>query len=163
MIAVIQIKNGDLMKSDAQMICHQVNCQGVMGSGVARQIRSKWPLVYKEYRIACETNEAERLETKDLLGYCQFVGVKNDAGNLAVVANMFAQDRYGGGQKHTDDAAFAECLRRIANAARATGIRTIAMPYMIGCCRGGGDWNTIYNLIETALRDFDVTLFKYEE
>lgn len=27
---------GDLLKSPCNMICHQVNCQGVMGDGIAK-------------------------------------------------------------------------------------------------------------------------------
>ena len=40
----------DITKSNADYICHQVNCQGVMGSGVAKAIRDKWPQVYEEYK-----------------------------------------------------------------------------------------------------------------
>ena len=32
------------------LIIHGVNCQGVMGSGVALAIRNKWPVVYDEYK-----------------------------------------------------------------------------------------------------------------
>ena len=40
----------DIFKSGADLICHQVNCQGVMGSGIAKQVREKYPKVYKEYK-----------------------------------------------------------------------------------------------------------------
>ena len=40
---------GNLLDSNCDYICHQVNCQGVMNSGVAKQIREKWPEVYESY------------------------------------------------------------------------------------------------------------------
>ena len=43
-------KNGNLLDAQTAVIAHQVNCQGVMGSGVAKQIRDKWTNVYTAYR-----------------------------------------------------------------------------------------------------------------
>ena len=34
--------NGDLLNANTDFICHQVNCQGKMNSGVAKAIRNKW-------------------------------------------------------------------------------------------------------------------------
>ena len=36
---MIKIINGDLFDTDANIICHQVNCKGKMGSGVALQVK----------------------------------------------------------------------------------------------------------------------------
>lgn len=52
---MIQIlENSDLLKIDKGIICHQTNCIGVMGGGIALQIRNKWPNVYKQYVNECE-------------------------------------------------------------------------------------------------------------
>ena len=40
---------GNLLDTNCQYICHQVNCQGKMNSGVAKIIRDKWPEVYTQY------------------------------------------------------------------------------------------------------------------
>ena len=32
------------------VICHQVNCQGKMASGIAKQIRNTYPQVYDAYK-----------------------------------------------------------------------------------------------------------------
>ena len=42
--------NGDILKSGAPVILHQVNCLGVMGVGLAKQIRNKHPSVYTRYK-----------------------------------------------------------------------------------------------------------------
>ena len=35
----------DIFESGADLILHQVNCQGAMNSGVAKQVREKYPNV----------------------------------------------------------------------------------------------------------------------
>ena len=48
---MVHYVKGDVTKSDCDIICHQVNCQGVMNSGVAKAIREKWPEVYDNYKL----------------------------------------------------------------------------------------------------------------
>ena len=50
---MIRVIDGDLFTTDARFIVHQVNCKGVMGSGVAKQVRNKYPHVFVEYKKAC--------------------------------------------------------------------------------------------------------------
>lgn len=76
---MIRIINGDLMESSAQYICHQVNCQGVMGSGVAKQIRAKWPEVFDKYKKVCDDHSNNR---EALLGQIQGVRVNE---NTAII------------------------------------------------------------------------------
>ena len=47
----VKYYNGDLLESGCDYICHQVNCQGVMGSGIAKSIREKWPVVFEKYKV----------------------------------------------------------------------------------------------------------------
>ena len=42
---MLQIIKGDLLEADVFAICHQVNCQNVMGAGLAKAIATKWPKV----------------------------------------------------------------------------------------------------------------------
>ena len=49
---------GNLLESDCDYICHQVNCQGKMNSGIAKSIRDKWPVVYNNYMT--KYNETEK-------------------------------------------------------------------------------------------------------
>lgn len=48
-------KNDDLLLSDCNVICHQVNCKGVMNAGIAKSIRKRYPEVYKVFIVSfCE-------------------------------------------------------------------------------------------------------------
>ena len=42
-------KQGNLMQANAWIVAHQVNCKGVMGAGVAKQIRNQL-LTKSQYR-----------------------------------------------------------------------------------------------------------------
>lgn len=50
---MIIIKNGDLLKAKEDILVHQVNIQGNMGGGVAKQIAIQYPKVESEYRKYC--------------------------------------------------------------------------------------------------------------
>ncbi len=166
---MIKIINGDLFCSDARIIAHQVNCQGKMGSGVALQIRRKYPNVYNEYVKACKDC------SEDMLGKIQIVPVNSqwngyDCGSIAIphnerfVCNIFAQNYYGyDGKMYTDINALEECFTKIwwlIHEKNNNFMSKIAMPYKIGCCRGGADWNTVYGIIENIFSNCEVELWK---
>jgi len=148
---------GDLLKGDVDIIAHQVNCQGVMGSGVARQIRDKFPDAYRYYRNMCE----QVPDKAKLLGAAQFVGVEKHPGRYITVANLFAQLTFGYNRKlYTSYDALRESLQRLRRYAKSTDANRIGMPYRIGCDRGGGEWEVVYQIICEELHDCDVTLFE---
>ena len=50
---MIEYIKGDIRDTDCKVIAHGVNCQGVMGSGVAKALYEKWPEVKKSYLKYC--------------------------------------------------------------------------------------------------------------
>lgn len=144
------IVDGNLLDSGEQIICHQVNCQGKMNSGVAKAIRQAYPHVYQSY-IEYVSNNSQ------LLGTVQYVHL----GNSKYLANLFAQDKYGyDGRQYTSIEAFKKCLEDINR--KCIGC-TVAFPWKIGCVRGGADWNTVLDLICKTLTDVrSVTFYKLD-
>lgn len=143
---------GDITKSDADYICHQVNCQGVMGSGVAKAIKDKWPVVYTDYRrFFYESN-------KPLLNQIQIVAVSTEQS----VINMFAQEYYGYDRnQYTSYDAFWKCLNKIKNTVPKGS--KIAFPSKIGCCRGGANWKVILTMISEVLEsEYNVEIWEYD-
>jgi O-acetyl-ADP-ribose deacetylase (regulator of RNase III) len=152
----ITIIDGDLFDTKAEFICHQVNCMGRMGSGVAKQVREKFPKAYRVYSDLCNGTRNGELPFW-MLGKAQFVTNENGI----TIVNMFSQGTYGyDGKKYTDYNAFRSCLRAICNTVPKDA--AIAMPYKIGCGLGGGDWDTIMGLIEEELPDHKVELWRKE-
>lgn len=140
----------DIFESGADYICHQVNCQGVMGSGIAKQVKEKYPHVYHEYKRFC--NE-KRKQGSSPFGYWQPVRISDNNMSKCII-NIFAQENYGyDGQCYTDYAVLKVCFEEIKNTASIGTI--IAFPYLMGCHRGGGDWNVVYKMIEEVFADSD--------
>ena len=54
---MIKFKKGDILKAEEKVIIHQTNCLGIMGGGLAKQIREQHPKVYKEYKKLCDSVE----------------------------------------------------------------------------------------------------------
>lgn len=167
-MANIEIVNGDIFESDADAILHQVNCQGVMGSGVAKQVREKFPAVFRYYKARCDEDKKFKEQTgcvrSSLLGLAQIcykedylVGQVKDT---QVIVNLFAQDNYGyDGNCYTDYDALRKSLQTVNK--QFSGEK-VAIPYLMACHRGGGDWNVVSKMIEETLTDCDVTLYKFK-
>ena len=160
------IVEGDICNAISNIIAHQVNCQGKMNSGVAKAIRTKWSKVYEQYMVACNTlaiNKAVN-PNESLLGKIQFVSLANGETDIfskpQYCVNMFTQEFYGyGGRQYTSVEAFKSALKSINESCKDM---TIAFPWLIGCVRGGADWNEILPLILTELTDVkSITFYKY--
>lgn len=106
---MVQYKTGNLLNAPVDYICHQVNCQGRMGSGIAKQIKERWPVVYEEY-IKRYVMYADCDDESLLLGNIQEVQISKTQS----VINMFAQLNYGyDGRRYTSYDAFWACLGEI--------------------------------------------------
>ncbi|MGF7049842.1 O-acetyl-ADP-ribose deacetylase (regulator of RNase III) [Paenibacillus sp. DS2015] len=46
----VNVVSGDFFNAKQSILGHQVNCQGVMGSGAAKGIRDKYPEAYTAYQ-----------------------------------------------------------------------------------------------------------------
>ena len=55
--ANIELRSGNLFDSGAHTIVITVNCVGVMGKGLARVFKEKFPEVFREYQRACRAGE----------------------------------------------------------------------------------------------------------
>lgn len=146
---MIQYKSGNIFTSTADILCHQVNCQGKMGAGLAKQIRERYPHVYQRYVQICQTNYGHTLGRIML----------DKVSSTRTICSMFAQEYYGRDRRYTDYDAFRKCLKCLAKHTPVT--HTIALPHSIGCGLAGGDWNIILPIIEEELSNFTVEIWKY--
>jgi O-acetyl-ADP-ribose deacetylase (regulator of RNase III) len=145
---MIRVVEGDLFETNTKVICHQVNCQGVMGSGVALLVKQKYPHVFEEYQMFCKEN-------KSLLG--KVLPVKCNDGKI--ICNLFAQDRFGyDGKCYTSYEALEECFNSLKNIVSKKD--EISMPYLMGCHRGGGDWDIVFKMISDCFETHNVILYK---
>lgn len=115
------------------VVCHQVNCLGVMGSGLAKQIKNKFPAAYSSYRKKCISGDAT-------VGDVHFYRT-----GKFIIANCFGQHSYGRDKQYTQYEALAKCLRVVH---KTFPDKTIRIPYKMGCGTGGGDWDVVLKIIK---------------
>ena len=132
----------DVTTANSGIIAHGVNCQGVMGSGVALAIKNKFPAVYQLYSDLCEDTRAFS-DTKVLLGRVQHCKINDEL----YVANCFTQDFYGkDGKQYASYDADRICIGNLFQAARILEL-PIYMP-KIGCGLGGLEWGKVQKILE---------------
>jgi O-acetyl-ADP-ribose deacetylase (regulator of RNase III) len=126
---------GNLIQAPEIFIAHGCNAQGVMGSGVAKAIRTAWPIAYSTY---LEYYKTHGLRVGDVIWAdvdCKYI------------ANCITQKKYGyDGSKFVDYDAIRVCMKKV-NLELTTDL---ALP-RIGAGLGGGDWNIISSIIEDEI------------
>ena len=141
--------NGNILNCEQKYIIHQVNCQGSMGAGLAKQLANKYPEIIKPYKDTCLKN----LQSK-LLG--EVLRTKTKDGKI--ILNVFGQGYYGIGSKQTNYNALIGGLTKIFLNANGD----VAMPYKMGCGLAGGNWTKVYKIIEILAEDFKYNIYIYK-
>lgn len=156
----VHIINGDLLKSDCNIIAHQANCMSTMGSGIAIQIRKLYP---EAYEADCSFN----VSALNRLGEFSAAKITVKNGEI-LVGNLYGQYRYGTNRIHTNYDALKKALNNFVEYAISHCINKenmkIGLPYNIGCGLAGGDWTIVKGIIEqaSATHNVDIYLYKLE-
>lgn len=156
---MIHYVSGDLVASATlfDAIAHGCNAQGVMGSGIAKQIRDKFPQVYEAYK---------RAHSKHGLNPGECVRVKGNSPTLSLqVMNLITQQHYGRSGRY----ASPEAIRKSLNTALSSlafdfrpKVPTIGLP-LIGCGLGGLDWEQeVRPIYEDLSEAHDVDMYVFE-
>lgn len=147
--------NGNITDVTSGIICHQVNCQGVMGAGVALAIRKKWPVAYAEYKQAY-TNGAL------ILGNIIFAKIQADL----YVVHICGQDRYGHIGIYTNYEALHKAIHSLSEMRRKVSkdigvVFPVYFPNGMGCRLAGGDWNVVIKIIEKYIPDAKIVNYTH--
>ena len=151
---IIQAKN--ILDVPYGIIGHQVNCLGVMGSGVAKAIKDMYPPVFKAYANMC--NRVDESRRFQLLGQVQFVTASEIEGKPLIFANIFSQLNTSCSSRETEYGSLYRGLRTIEEKMRGLKL-PIYFPYLIGCGAGGGDWNIVKEMLHAVFDPSDVRVY----
>ena len=141
-----------LFDSDAQVLVNTVNTVGVMGKGIAKEFKKRYPEMFQKYKKMCD---AGRFNTGDLWLY-------DDPDSDKQVLN-FPTKRHWRGRSKVE---YIESgLKKFARTYDQKGITSISFP-MLGSSNGGLDWETqVKPLMEKHLKDLpdiDVRIHEYD-
>jgi O-acetyl-ADP-ribose deacetylase (regulator of RNase III) len=139
-----QIKFGDMLTTESGIIMHGCNAQGVMGSGIALAIKTKYPAAFSDYKVFCNSTPMDQR-----LGKTAFSIIKSNI----VVANSITQLHFGrDDKKYVSYKAIQECFTAVAEFAALHKL-TINYP-LIGAGLGGGDWAIISEIIDDVFSQY---------
>jgi hypothetical protein len=178
---MLTIVKGDLLKSDCDIIAHQCNCQGVMGSGIAKQIRLQFPEAYQAFK------DDDRTPREKLGTFTRGYNTSCNLDRAIFCYNLYGQLHFGRfNVLYTDYHALGAAINRmllnvkerekaIYNAAggpprlhtawkklREGTLFKIGLPYGIGCGLANGEWKMVEGIIENASVAHGREIFLYQ-
>ena len=145
-------REGSLLDVTHGLIVHGCNAQGVMGSGVAKAVRDRYPQAFSDYRAAFDAGGLS-------LGQVVWTVVNPNPASRLAIANGITQRFYGRDPsvRYVDEAAVQTVFETVGAIARTHGL-TVHYP-KIGAGLGNGDWSRLYPIIQRALEGVDHTLW----
>ena len=144
---MIEYKSGNIFTSDAQAYVNPVNCVGVMGAGLAKQFKRKFPDNFKAYKAVCDDMEM-------MLGKCHFFDYRK-VENLDISRNYPVWIINFPTKYHWKDKSKIDCIEQAlddmivqGNIGGFGGIYSLAMP-RVGCGLGGLQWEDVKNVMDS--------------
>jgi O-acetyl-ADP-ribose deacetylase (regulator of RNase III) len=134
---------GDIFNAPVDIIVHQSNCFCTMGSGIAKEIKKRYPRAYEADRVT------PRGDIKKL-GHFSFALANKD--QERTIINLYGQYSYGKEPKqYTDYKALIRGFENLHSFLIKMNMqdKIIGIPYKIGSDRGGGDWPTVEGIINS--------------
>ena len=151
---VVKCYAGDLLDAKVDIIFHVTNCMGVMGAGIAYNIKNKWTKVFNEYKKYVETNGST-----NCLGTYQMVDITDYAHTQASqVVNIFGEYTPSRNKRAIE---YDETLNAL-EMFRDDIIKTykndkkvvLGFPYLFGCGLAGGDWRIMKSIIFSVFEKY---------
>jgi len=137
---------GDIFESKAQTLVATVNCVGVMGKGLAKEFKDRFPEMFKEYVRVCKRGELR-----------QGVLFIHDELDKKILC-FPTKDNWKGPSKYE----FIEAgLKNLQENYSKWGIASIAIP-PLGSGLGGLDWKKVKDLIIKYMKDLPIEIEVYE-
>ncbi len=137
---------GNLFDSPAQVITNTVNCVGVMGKGIAKEFKRRFPVMFDDYKQKCAQNLVHAGEP--YLWEDEAVQILNFPTKQHWRADSRLEFIENG-------------LKVLAKRYQEWGIYTLALP-PLGCGNGGLNWSDVKLLMEKYLAPIeDLEVFAF--
>ena len=121
-------------------IAHSCNCRMIMGGGIAKQIKNRYPQAYEaDVKFICDEYDEEGQFKYALGNYSKAViEIKFLPNNKATIYNLYTQASIGGDSRQVNYEKFWQALKNM---------------HGISCGLAGGNWGIIKAMIEDIFLD----------
>lgn len=143
---MITYTKGNIFDSKMDAIVNPVNTVGVMGKGLALQMKIRYPLMFRSYKSACERG---MIETGKIY-------ISRNEGRTIL---LFPTKKHW--RNPSEYTYIEEGLKYLVKNYRLLNLKSIAFP-RIGCGCGGLDWSRVKAMLEKYLKDTDLEIEIYE-
>jgi O-acetyl-ADP-ribose deacetylase (regulator of RNase III) len=145
-------RNGDIFAGGPEVLIHQANCYHTMASGIAKEIRERFPEAYAA-DLLTPKDSLDKLGTYSAAAVTgPALAVDGSEKRLRYIVNLYSQYGHKDGNRKTSYDAMFEGLMRIRDDARFSGLE-FGVPYKIGCGLGGGNWNVVLAILRAVFND----------
>ncbi|MBX9865491.1 MAG: macro domain-containing protein [Burkholderiales bacterium] len=142
---MITFKKGNIFKSNCKAIVNPVNCIGVMGAGLAKEMKHRYPINFQKYATACENKSL-------IIGKCLTV-LESDKYIINFPTKIHWRDK---SKYEYIENGLVALVRHIKH----YGLDSIAIP-ALGCGLGGLNFMTVQQLIVDALQELSIDIEIY--
>lgn len=146
----------DIAESKSSCIVNTVNCVGVMGKGVAKAVKKKFPWSVSPYVEHCKNN---LLSPGDILPVSLTVESKQKVIHYPTIIHAATKDHW----RRMSKLEWVEsCLIRINEYLTINRVKSISIP-KLGCGLGGLEWKIVEQLYDKylSIEDCLVTIFDF--
>ena len=153
------------------VIAHSCNCQNVMGAGIAKQIKERFPQAF-EADTECYNNEYnEGGNWKVRIGDYSKAEIESKflLNNKGRIYNLYTQSGYSTKKREVNYEYFWRALKAmqedLISIQEETGQpQVLGLPYGISCGLAGGNWKIIKAIIEDIFLDSPIETYivKYD-
>ena len=151
-------------------IAHSCNTRNIMGGGIAKQIKNRYPQAYEADAKAIDTEYDKNGQYVHWLGKFSKAEINSKflPDNKGYIYNMYTQANIGGGrQVHYEK--FWQALKRVEQDLYEMNVSkheydpsappVLGLPYGISCGLAGGNWGIIKAMIEDIFSDSPIQCY----
>lgn len=150
----IEIIKGNLLdafdKGEVNVIAHCCNMQNTMGTGIAKQIKQRYPQAF-----IADTEWYSWNKNKPVELFISRATVFDKR-----IFNLYGQVNYGRTSRHLHYGMLAMALQQMKQALTDYPNLSIGFPMGMGCGNAGGNWQVVYELIEAIFHGMNVKIYQ---
>lgn len=134
-------KNSNILVSKDDAIVNAVNCQGIMGAGLAKQFKTKYPEMFLAYEKACDFGFVS--PGRNHYWY--------DEKEKQWIVNFVTKDSW---KEPSEYSYISAGLQNLIEFVAEEKINSISIP-ALGCGLGGLDFDTVDGMICKAFKNYN--------
>lgn len=132
MLTITTINERNIFETRCQTIVNTVNCVGVMGKGIALEMKNRYPEMFEKYKDFCQKGYID-------IGKLWLYKYSDEKWILNFPTKKHWKD-------NSEYEYIEEGMKKFLNTYKERGIKTIAFP-MLGCNNGGLDKDKVLQIM----------------